>query len=306
MGYDRIRIKFNARRIVREASPRPWLVTLVLWFLLADLAALCLLPLMSMGLFSMPAGSRPPLPSVLLGLALGVGLALLSLFFHGGYTAYTLQLWRQERAGLTEPLQGFFFAPQILGLWLRLLFYTLLWALPGAAVLELLRRLSDTPDPAPMLAWVTLAAKVLFALYMLERVSRYALSLFALMDKPEAGAQMAIQRSKRLMVGRRTDLLLFLLSFLGWWLLTALVAGLFFLLGFLLLALLLGLSEQPSASLALTLLLPFQLLGLAAALPLLLWLTSYMGTAFAGFYAAACAPPFPGLQPPERRRRDQL
>ena len=306
MGYDRIRIKTNAKRIVRDASPRPWAVTAVLWFLLADLAALCTLPLMATGLFSAPEGSRPPLLAILLGVAFGVGLFLLALILHAGYTSYTLQLWRQERAtGFAELLLGFFSASQILELWFRLALHTLLWAAPGVAVLEWLRRLADGPDPAPALAWALPTAGVLFALYLLERVSRYALALLSLMDNPEIGAQQAIDRSKRLMAGRRVDLLIFLLSFLGWWLVAALVAGLFYLVGDLFLALITDLAVQ-SGPASLTLILPFLLFGLAAAIPLLLWLTSYMSTAFAGFYAATIAPPFPGLQPPEFRRRDLL
>ena len=306
MGYDRIRIKNKAKDIIRQARPRPWGVTLLLWFLLADLAAIGLLPLMATGLFSVPAGGRPPLLPLLLGIALGIGLLLLALILHGGYTSYTLQLWRQERAtGFAELLLGFFSASQILELWARMLLHTLLWALPGVALIMWLAHLAVAPDPAPILAWLLPASMILFDLYMLERVSRYALAPLSLMDKPEAGAQQAIDRSKRLMAGRKLDLLVFLLSFLGWWLVAALVAGLFFLLGALLLALILGLAAQPAAS-PFTLLLPFLLLGLAAAMPMLLWLTSYMGTAFAGFYAAAAAPPFPGLQPPAYRRRDLL
>ena len=305
MGYDRIRIKTNAKDIVRQASPRPWGVTLLLWFLLADLTALSALPLMATGLFSAPVGSRPPLLSVLLGILLGVGLVLLSLILHAGYASYALHLWRQEpSAGFADLLLGFFAVPQILDLWVRLMVYTLLWAAPGVALLAWLIHLAAGADPSPMLIWLLPAVTVLFSLYMLERVSRYTLALFALMDKPEAGAPAAIDRSKQLMSGRRVDLLVFLLSFLGWWLVTALVAGLFFLLGFLLVALLLAAQSNPTQ--IFTLLLPFQLFGLAAAMPMLLWLTPYMGTAFAGFYAAACAPPFPGLQPPEYRRRDQL
>ena len=307
MGYDRIRIKTKARDIVRQARPRPWGVTLLLWFLLADLAALCVLSLMAAGLFSAPDGSQAPLLSILLGVAQGVGLLLLALILHGGYASYTLQLWRQERsAGFADLLLGLFSTPQILDLWVRLFVLTLLWAAPGVALLAWLTHLAVAPAPAPFLAWVLPAAMVLFQLYMLERVSRYALALLCLVDEPEAGAQQAIDKSKRLMAGRRVDLLLFLLSFLGWWLLTALVAGLFFLLGFLLVALVLGLTAQPDLSQVFALILPFQLLGLAAAMPMLLWLTSYVGTAFAGFYDAACAPPFPGLQPPEYRRRDLL
>ena len=300
MGYDRIRIKNRAKDIVRQASPRPWGVTLFLWFLLADLVALCLLLLMATGFFSVPTGGHPPLLSSLLGVALGVGLFLLALVLHGGYVTYTLQLWRQERsAGFADLLLGFFSASQILELWFQLVLYTACWALPGVAVLEWLRRLADAPAPAPALVWVLPAGKILFALYMLERVSRYALALLCLMDKPEAGARQAIDRSKRLMAGRRLDLLVFLLSFLGWCLVTALVAGLFFLLGFLFLALILGMAAQPDLSQTPALLLPFYLFGLAAATPMLLWLTSYVGAAFAGFYAAATAPPFPGLQPQE-------
>lgn len=307
MGYDRIRIKTKARDIVRQARPRPWAVTLLLWFLLADLVALCTLPLIATGLFSTPAGERPALLAVLLGVLFAVGLALLALLLHAGYAAYTLQLWRQEgSAGFADLLLGLFCAPQILDLWVRLLVYTLLWAAPGTGLLLWLGHLAAAPDPAPFLAWLLPAAMVLFQLYMLERVSRYALALLCLMDKPEAGAAQAIDKSKRLMAGRKVDLLLILLSFLGWWLLTALVAGLFFLLGFLLVALVLGLAAQPDLFQAFRLILPFQLFGAAATMPMLLWLTAYMGTALAGFYDTAAAPPFPGLQPPEYRRRDQL
>ena len=307
MGYDRIRIKTSARQILRETSPRPWAVTLLLWFLLADLLALCLLPLMATGLFSAPAGERPPLLPILLGVVLGVGLLLLSLILHAGYAAYTLQLWRQEGpAGFADLLVGFFSASQILDLWVRLLVYTLLWAAPGTGLLLWLDHLAAVPDPVPLLVWVLSALKLLYPLYLLERVSRYAMALFALMDKPEAGAQQAIDRSKRLMAGRKVDLLVFLLSVLGWWLVIVLVAGIFFLVGGALLALVAGEAAQPDLTQAAGLLLPFLLLGLAAVIPLLLWLTAYIGTALAGFYATAAAPPFPGLQPPEFRRRDQL
>lgn len=125
-----------------------------------------------------------------------------------------------------------------------------------------------------------------------NRLLRYALSYYLLLDHPDWRALDCIHESKRLMTGRRWSLLLLSLSFLGWALLVAAIILAVYLLGGFAIFFFFQVSRGGFAALPVRVFGMFLPLLLAAAAllcsaPLLLWLTAYMGTAFAGFYDCA-------------------
>jgi len=295
--YDRARIKNSAKELLRRAQPKPWTVTFVFWFLALDIAGLCLLVMLAAGWFSLPAGESLSLFSLLLPLPVIVLTALFLLLFRVGYTSYCFRLSRTGKAGPIDLIQGFLFSSQVLRLELMRLAVIALWALPGLGCVWLLQSLAGlTGQLLPMLlcAWL---GWTLFTVYFWNRSLPYALALYATLEEPRRSAWDALQKSKRLMRGRQLDYLLFRLSFLGWDLLTAVAALLPVLPGLLILATADQLPFLDGAALPGWFLVPFVLVGIVAAAPLFLWLCAYRETATAGFFGAACAPPFPGVTP---------
>lgn len=287
MTHDRVRIKVRARALLRQADPKPWTVTLIHWFFSADLCALCLLFFLTADAFT---GEPAALPLLLTAILVTAAAALFLIVFHAGYVSYTLRLRQTGKGGPMDLISGFFRGGEILALRLSVLLFCVLWAAAGeiAARGILLFLHSDA------LVWNILLRLVLGGV-VLNRQLDYALALRILLAHPEFSYVDAIARSKRMMEGRKMDLLLLLLSFLGWFLLVAGAALLAILPGLLLQsagAFLPVLPQLPSWFLT-----PFIAVGCAAAFPLLLWLTGYISVAWSGFYAAASAPPFPGVSP---------
>lgn len=296
MKYDRFQLKASARALVRQAEPKPWLVTFIVWFLAADLSALCLLIYLAAGVFSGTGKISPPL--LILAVIATTGLILFLFLLRAGQHGYALRLWRTGKGGPMDLTQGIFFSAQVLELYGQLLLRLLAWALPGAAAVCLTVFLAGLSG-SPVVTGACAAAVGAGALaLLLNHLLPYALAPYILMDDPSVPAQDILKRSKRLMIGRRMDLLLLLLSFLGWVLLACSLVCL---------SLLPGLLIQSASALTVLpdlpgwFLVPFAAVGCAAAFPLLLWLSSYAGAASAGFYDIACAPPFSGVTPGGKR-----
>ncbi len=297
MRYDRARIRAVARDTLRRAQPKPWTVTFIHWFLTLELTALCLIILLAAGWFSLPEGESLPLFTLILPLPVILLTALVLLLLGVGYTAYCFRLSRTGEAGPIDLIQGFLFAPQVLRVELLRLAIVALWALPGLGCVWLLQTLSGLTGLPPVLFLCALLSWTLFGAYLLNRALPYALSLYVTLEEPRRSAWDALQKSKRLMRGRKLDFLLLRLSFLGWDLLTAGAALLPVLPGLLIRATADQLPFLDGAALPEWFLVPFVVAGILAAAPLFLWLCAYRGTAAAGFYQAACAPPFPGVTP---------
>lgn len=306
MEYDRVRIKLAAKAAVRRGSPRPWLVTLVYLLLTqalvsavsmavtlpATLAAGANLAIrghgghISRGAASAASG---------LFLAVMVFLYLLAMLFtlvmQTGYLHYTMRLWRGRRTEIKDLFFGFHLAGRIICLSLLLFLLSFLWTVVSLAVLVPFSLLAVWLD-SQLLALLLLPATVLSMALLYNRLLRYALSYYLLLDHPDWRALDCIHESKRLMAGRRWSLLLLSLSFLGWTLLVAAIILAVYLLGGFAIFFFFQVSRGGFAALPVRVFGMFLPLLLAAAAllcsaPLLLWLTAYMGTAFAGFYDCA-------------------
>ena len=283
MEFDRPRIKETAKAVLHEAQPRPWKVTLVYQLLLYGLPLALLLLLLLPGLY-LAQGASVSISSALSVLFFLVYLCLLLLMvlFTAGYIFYSLKLWRRQEGSCGDLFHGFSAAPRLLALFGLILLFSLLWSLPVFAVLEgavlLIQRFLPSllgPLFVPLLlgAWV----------FLISRILRYAMAFHVLLDHPEHTARQALSRSKTLMVGHRWQLVVFLLSFLGWMLLVLVILYAVALLAVLLLTLLSpGIQNSPQAT-------TLAALGIAAlawlsSAPLSLWLTGYLGVSLAGVY----------------------
>lgn len=297
MRYDRARIKDSAKELLRRTQPKPWTVTFFFWFLALDIAALCLLVLLAAGWFSLPEGESLSTFSLILTLPVVILTALFLILLHAGYRAYCFRLRRTGKAGPIDLIQGFLFSSPVLSLYGLSLLLAALWAAPGVAVVRLIRYLASLTGLEPLYITVTVIGWTCFGVYFLNRVLRYSFAFCALMEQPQRTAWDAIQKSMRIMRGRKLAYFIFRLSFLGWALLAAGTAALPILPALLVQATAEQLPFLGGAALPEWFLIPFVIVGVAAAAPLLLWLHAYQGTAAVGFYQAACAPPFPGVTP---------
>lgn len=287
MTHDRIRIKARARALLRQADPKPWSVTLIHWFFSADLCALCLLFFLTADAFDQESSY---LAFLLTAVLVTVAVVLFLLVFHAGYVSYTLRLRQTGKGSPMDLVSGFFRGGEILALRFSVLLFCVLWAAAGevTARLILLFLRNDT-------LLLNILLRLPLGALVLNRQLDYALALRILLSHPEFSYLDAITRSKRIMEGRKMDLLLLLLSFLSWLLLVVGVALLAILPGLLLQTALPFLPAPPEFPP--WFMTPFIAVGCVAAFPLLLWLTGYISVAWSGFYAAACAPPFPGVSP---------
>lgn len=319
MGDDRVRIKSTAKAILRQARPRPWLVTLVYSLLASALPSGVMLaifwPVITLSAATSASGpvgtidawSRPAFGgfSIALMLILYVLTILFMALMQVGYQHYSMKLWRGEQTDFKDIFRGFSIAPRAVALFGLIFLFTILWSLPAVFVMVLVAGIAAVAADS---VFSTILLPFLFQIgliaYLCNRTLRYALSYYILLDHPEYTALQALNESKALMVGRRWELFVFGLSFLGWSLLIGLIIYVVLLLGIFLMFFVLAYSfERLDPVLGLSsILLPFLLLGIGylASAPLSLWLQAYMGTAFAGYYdcvAYPSPPPEPEWQP---------
>lgn len=167
-------------------------------------------------------------------LAVMVFLYLLAMLFtlvmQTGYLHYTMRLWRGRRTEIKDLFFGFHLAGRIICLSLLLFLLSFLWTVVSLAVLVPFSLLAVWLD-SQLLALLLLPATVLSMALLYNRLLRYALSYYLLLDHPDWRALDCIHESKRLMTGRRWSLLLLSLSFLGWALLVAAIILAVYLLG---------------------------------------------------------------------------
>ena len=317
MGCDRVRIKNAARAIIREARPRPWLVTLVYSLLASALPGVVMTaifwPFITLSAASSATGvfgAADPWSSPRLGglsIALMVFLYLLVLLFMSlmqvGYQHYCMKLWRGQQTDFKDVFHGFSIAPRALALFGLILLFTFLWSLPAIFVMALVAGICAAFSPTALATLVFLMEIGLMA-YLYNRTLRYALAYYVLLDHPDYTALEALNESKALMSGRRWELFVVYLSFFGWSLLIGLIIYAVLLIGVLLMIFVLAYSFEtlnPVLGIS-SILLPFLLLGIGylASAPLSLWLQAYQGASLAGYYdcvAYPAPPPEPEWQP---------
>lgn len=238
--------------------------------------------------------------------ALDVVLYIYQLIMSFGLALYCLRLYRGDPCGPGELFAGFSMAGRVIGAELVVVLiavaFAIVLAFPLAAVMAF-GFLFLHEDLALVVAY---AAVIAYAVAVVVILLRYAMTSFALADRPELGAMGAIQYGKDRLRGHLGQYFLLCLSFFGWMLLCELPALLFssVTVG---VAYLSAALPAPIGSLAAAVAsLPAwatNLISVVLMLPYYLWLAPYMNTTLAGFYEnlrsdRGFVPPMPPPMPP--------
>ena len=276
MYYDRAALKRRAKHLVRQGNPAVYMVTLV--FLLATTALSNVVNLLLPNPFNqiynlsnqwmneitnsggqLTQGAvdafyqqlwslfQGPMASVamLVGLILGFYSLVVSL----GYYVYTLRVMRgQEGGGYGTLFSQFYLAGKVILLNILKFIFIYLWSL-------------------------------LFLFPGIVALYRYRLAEYALLDDPEISPLEAIRRSKQLMMGRKMQLFVTDLSFLGWLVLAGLIVSLVYQLALMILPMTVA-----------------DLLSLAVNIVISMFLSAYMSLTVAGFYLFALGNQAPPVQ----------
>lgn len=196
-------LKAGARKLMSENAPKLFIISIILVIITTLMSELQFrLPGTSSAytqfLGQIAAGEqisprllysnlRPP------GVALAALLWLMQPVIEIGYKSYCLKTLRGSKGGYKDILDGFLYFGKVIIISIASLFLILLWSLlllfPG-----------------------------IIAAY------RYRQAYYILLENPEKGALQCIRESKRLMEGKKLELFLLDLSFIGWFILDYAVA----------------------------------------------------------------------------------
>lgn len=302
MEYDRVRLKREAKLVLRKGNPKPWLVTLV--FLLLSAVPSRILSFFSQLYLNQVSLSMTYYPYYFdfgqLGLTFtgilffSILIALFSSVMQAGYTHYSMKLWRGLRTEVKDIFYGFPIAGKVIGLILLIGVFSFLWALPAILPFLILILLVALSGSIELFYLLMIPAAIGFYAYLLNRTLRYSLSIYLLLDHPDWRVLECLNKSKELMIGRRWKYCVLGLSFLGWMMLILAVFYAVLFVGFVLILLAFSVDNSYTAfpiSLGiLFFMIPALVLSTA---PFILWLTPYISVSFAGFYdqAAGIAPP---------------
>jgi uncharacterized membrane protein len=301
---NRKELKQAARLRLRESRPAAWKVTL-LYLLLAS-AIPTAAQMLSQDPFQLylqytTQGYSPDIaisyafsgPWISLSIFLSILITLYTMVINFGFNAWCLTRARDGEAGFGTLISGFGMAGRVIGLNLFIALFTFLWSLavmiPAALLITAALALSMGPAgyfSGGSAALAVVAVVVIYAAAIIVLIAillRYAMSCYALLDHPEEGIRAAVRRSKQLMDGKRWSYVVLQLSFLGWYLLLALiVAAAAVVSALLLIGLSMAQGWQIWAMVAGTPV--FLVLSFLLPLPLECWLVPYVGLTDAGFY----------------------
>ena len=197
MKINRAAIKQNAKGIISTTKPSPILVGLVY---LGIVAILQFLSYCVSGEFAaymatveqMMAGNLDyvaPLPNAGVGGTLiGIAIFIMVIMMNTGFSIYCMNICQFRKAGFGELFDSFAIFFKVLWLYLLMLIFVWLWSL-------------------------LLIIPGIIALY------RYRMALYIMLDNPHMSALDCITASKQMMDGRKGELFVLDLSFLGWYLL---------------------------------------------------------------------------------------
>lgn len=314
MEYDRIQVKRTARDIVRTTHPRPWLVTLVFFLLTSALLyGIWFIAILPAGAASYAGGYRHYAmgsASAFLILFLMVFSLLFAAVMQIGYRGYCMKLYRRQPTEIKDIFSGFSMVGRSLSMFGWIFLFTFLWTLPAIVIMVAGAFLAEAAQPEFLSELVYLISYLLALAFLYNRILPYSMSYYILLDHPEYRPKEALEASKAMMAGRKWSFFVLHLSFIGWYLLVALVffvvmfVGIWIVICVIFAAGAYGNLENALSSLMFAMVFPALLLliTLLATLPLELWLTAYAGTASVGFYDCAAgtegAPPPPALDGP--------
>jgi len=194
-------LKANARKLIFEKSPRLLLISLVYVVLVSVVSWLTVqLPGSIRAddiLTRLSAGEMPGLGILYtnfrpVGVFLAIILYMIQPILDVGYKSFCLKTSRKQDTEFKDLFNGFLFFTKVISIFIITTVLITLWSMllfiPG-----------------------------IVALY------RYRLAYYILLDDPRKGAMQCINESKLLMNGKKLDLLIIDLSFIGWYFLDVLV-----------------------------------------------------------------------------------
>lgn len=231
MYFDRLALKAEARQAMRSTRPRPMLVTLLYLLLTTGLSTLASIIITDpIVLFTQltEQGLNPGNALLValsdigpVGLFLHLMVALFGTVLSFGYSRWALNSSRGEKASVSDLVHGFSIVGKVLGLNILIAVYSLLWALFLLMAGQLILL---------VIIWIPLlnipAAFALFfcgVAFYLTRVLRYSMAFYCLLDDPALSVFQALRHSVLLMQGQVKHFFFLQLSFIGWYLLSALV-----------------------------------------------------------------------------------
>ena len=236
MGYNRPEAKALAKQAMRTTYPHPMLVTLV-YVLLASVLTNMVSKLVTnpCGAFYLYVLDRSydieDLIRVLLVprtvaafLVIQLLITVYQWIMSFGYTSYVLRMARNEQPNYWNLLDGFRTIGRAFLVYLLIYIFTTLWSLlflVPAFIVMLVSALGG-----PMLMFLALLLVIAAAILSVIVTYRYRLAVYFLLDNPDMGALASITASKRAMTGWKGELFIQDLSFLGWYVLVAVVGGL--------------------------------------------------------------------------------
>ena len=198
MKISRPAIKQNAKTLISSTKPSPILVglaylgiSLVLQFLSYSVSGELEAYLNTME--QVLAGNLDyiaPIPQPTAGgFLIGIAISLMLLMMNTGFTIYCMNVCRFIKSGVGNLFDSFAIFFRVLWLYILMFIFVYLWSL-------------------------LLIIPGIVALY------RYRMALYIMIDNPQLGALDCIRASKKMMDGRKGELFVLDLSFLGWALLT--------------------------------------------------------------------------------------
>ena len=198
MKINRAAIKQNAKNIISSAKPNPILVGLAFLGIVAVLQFLsysvsgefaayrATMEQMMLGNFDYIA----PLPKVGPGATLiGIALSLMLMMMYTGFSIYCMNVCQFRNASFGNLFDSFAIFFKVLWLNILMFIFVFLWSL-------------------------LLIVPGIVAIY------RYRMALYIMIDNPKLSALECIRASKQMMTGRKGELFVLDLSFLGWYLLS--------------------------------------------------------------------------------------
>ncbi len=196
---DRIQLKTDAKDAMRMANPHPVLVTLIYMVILF---AIQMIISTFSGFTSLITGLLSGDSQAMLAIGMLIPTLLLSLvasvvvsFLELGYAGYTLRVINRQPAGISDLFAYARLFLKAWGLGIMIGIFVSLWSL---------------------LFWIP----GIIAAY------RYSQAYYILAENPDMGIMECIRESKAMMVGHKMDKFILDLSFIPWYLLTAVTCGL--------------------------------------------------------------------------------
>ncbi|MBM6723576.1 DUF975 family protein [Pseudoflavonifractor phocaeensis] len=238
MGFNRPEAKYRARMAMQGAYPHPMLVTLVYVLLTSVITNVIMFfvsdPFTTAYLYILDGADVDEVyryiltgPRVTVYLLVQLLITLYLWVMQFGYTAYGLGLARRTGPGYRTLLEGFLNLGKALLVSFLTALFVVLWGLLGMVPGIVLTFVGALMGPLGLGLVILGMVGMIGGGVALEVVMsyRYRLAIYYLLDHPDMGVLESISNSKQTMKGKKIDLFVMDLSFLGWLILSVFTLG---------------------------------------------------------------------------------